>query len=100
MAAPIPDLHRFKEDLQKVPPPGSNAPPRSIRALDLDENFKKVTVIPNQVLATRQAAPDYDTDYSDEGAELLFQAFNTYVCENGEAVEYRLLGQKLEKATT
>lgn len=39
-----PDLHKFKDDLQNRPGPGSNAPPRTIRAKDLDENFKKVTV--------------------------------------------------------
>lgn len=43
MAAP--DLHKFEGDLLNRPGPGSNAPPRTIRAKDLDENYKKVTLI-------------------------------------------------------
>jgi hypothetical protein len=40
-----PDLHLFKDDLLKKPHPGSNAPPISIRAKDLDENNEKLTLL-------------------------------------------------------
>jgi len=39
------DLHKFRSDLLKKPPVGVNAPPIGIRAKDLDENFRKVTLI-------------------------------------------------------
>jgi hypothetical protein len=39
------DLHKFRDDLRNAPGKGSDAPPRTIRASDLDGNFKKVTII-------------------------------------------------------
>ena len=91
MAAP--DLHKFKDDLKNRPGPGSNAPPVSIRAKDLDENYKKVTA----VVHTNNAAgyvPDYVPKYKKDGTELRFWGYEFDVCENGQPEKYRLLGQK------
>lgn len=63
MAAP--DLHKFKDDLKNKPGPGSNAPPRTIRANDLDKNFKKVTV------AESDEDPKlYELKYTEDGTIL------------------------------
>jgi len=94
MAGDAIELHEFVDDLTKRPGPGSNDPPRSVRAKDLDENYRKVTVIPEE--SPPAPKPDYSIDYSDVGTLLKFEAFESYVCENGEAVKYRLLGQKLD----
>jgi hypothetical protein len=59
------DLHRFKEDLDKVPPKGSNQPPRSISATNLDENFNKVTVLPSEA-----DPPEYEIEYREDGVLL------------------------------
>jgi hypothetical protein len=59
------DLHRFTEDLAKVPPKGSNQPPRSISAAALDGNFNKVTVLPSET-----DPPEYVVDYRDDGVLL------------------------------
>ena len=40
-------LHLFADDLKSKVRGNSAAPPRSIRAADLDANFKIVTIIPN-----------------------------------------------------
>lgn len=58
----LPDLHKFRDDLKNVPAPGSNAPPRTIRARDLDENFRKVTVIDSEALP-----PDYRVKPTKDG---------------------------------
>lgn len=60
------ELHEFKRDLQNKPGPGSNAPPRTIRARDLDGNFKKVTVIE----PTDQDPPTYTVEYKKDGTVL------------------------------
>jgi|688.fasta_scaffold157588_3 hypothetical protein len=91
MAAP--DLHKFRDDLKNRPAPGSNAPPVSIRAKDLDENYKKVTVVkPSIIPAGLQ--PDYEMRYRKDGSEVILRAAVFDVCENGAAVKYRLLGQR------
>jgi hypothetical protein len=56
------DLHRFTEDLAKVPPKGSNQPPRSISAAALDGNFNKVTVLPSET-----DPPEYQVSYGEGG---------------------------------
>lgn len=89
----LPDLHKFRDDLKNRPGPGSNAPPRTIRAKDLDENFKKVTVV-RQSIVNVGLLPDYEMRYKKDGSELLFRAADFDVCENGVAVKYRLLGQR------
>lgn len=59
-------LHKFLEDTKKRPPPGVAAPPVSIRATNLDENFTKVTLIESD-----QTDPKpYEVEYSDEGTRL------------------------------
>ena len=40
-----PDLHLFEEDLKNNTLVGSNAPPRTIRAKDLDDNNRKLTIL-------------------------------------------------------
>jgi hypothetical protein len=59
------DLHLFREDLAKVPPKGSDQPPRTIRAADLDGNFKKVTVLPSE-----SDPPEYEVEYREDGTIL------------------------------
>jgi hypothetical protein len=59
-------LHRFRDDLKNAPGPGSDAPPRSIRAKDLDENFRKVMVIESDEV---DPVP-YELEYFDEGTRL------------------------------
>jgi hypothetical protein len=61
-----PKLHRFRDDLKKKPGPGSNAPPRTIRARDLDKNYEKVTVI-----KPKQRGPvPYEVEYTEHGTML------------------------------
>jgi hypothetical protein len=60
------DLHEFKEDLKNKPGPGSDAPPRTIRASDLDGNFQKVTLIESE---DTDPTP-YEVEYTDEGTRL------------------------------
>lgn len=96
MPSPLPDLHIFKEDLKIKPAPGSNAPPVSIRARDLDDNNKKITVIRSKLAARTQVFPDYTPEYTNDGTMLTFEGFDAYICEDGEAVQYRILGQRLE----
>lgn len=91
MAAP--DLHKFERDLQNRPGPGSNAPPRTIRAKDLDENFKKVTVVRQSILPVGVQS-DYEMRYKKDGSEIIFRAADFDICENGVPVKYRLLGQR------
>lgn len=61
----LPDLHRFQNDLLNRPAGASNAPPRTIRARDLDENFLKVTLIESD-----QEPPLYELEYTKDGVRL------------------------------
>jgi hypothetical protein len=63
-----PDLHKFKKDLQNKPADKSNAPPRSIKADDLDGNFTKTTVIPWDGQLREQ---QYSVQYTKDGTKLL-----------------------------
>jgi hypothetical protein len=56
------DLHSFRSDLLKKPPIGANGPPIGIRAKDLDENFRKVTLIEGQ-----GNPPEYRLKYTKDG---------------------------------
>ena len=47
-ASANPAIHIFANDLENKVSGNSSAPPRSIRAADLDGNFKALTIIPNQ----------------------------------------------------
>jgi hypothetical protein len=60
------DLHIFKEDLAKVASKGSDAPPRTIRASDLDGNFKKVTLIESDDV---DPVP-YELEHTEDGTRL------------------------------
>jgi hypothetical protein len=60
------DLHEFKEDLKNKPGPGSDAPPRTIRASDLDGNFKKVMLIESDDV---DPVP-YEVEYTEDGTML------------------------------
>lgn len=85
------DLHEFKDDLKATPGPGSKAPPRTIRASDLDENFAKVTLI-----ESAEDPPPYQVEYTKDGTRLknirglpedaIAKQFD--VCENGQAEQY------------
>jgi hypothetical protein len=61
----LPDLHLFEKDLKNKPGPGSNAPPVSIRAADLDGNYKKITLIESD-----QDPPLYEVEYTEDGTRL------------------------------
>jgi hypothetical protein len=75
---PNPSLVKFRDYLTASPPKGSTAPPRTIKADDLDWNFKNCTVIDSQ----STGSPIYEAQYSQEGTELIFTA-------NGRAVTWR-----------
>jgi hypothetical protein len=60
------DLHEFKEDLKNKPWAGSDAPPRTIRASDLDGNFKKVMLIESDDI---DPVP-YEVEYTEDGTKL------------------------------
>ena len=59
------DLHKFRDDLRLKPPLGVNAPPIGIRAKDLDNNFKKVTLID-----APGTPPPYKVKYTPDGIVL------------------------------
>ena len=60
------ELHKFLDDARKKPPAGVAAPPVSIRATNLDENFVKVRLI-----ESNQTNPKpYEVEYSKEGTRL------------------------------
>ena len=59
-------LHKFRDDLKKRPPRGSSAPPVGIRARDLDENFKKVTLIDSD----KSNPKPYEVAYTKDGIRL------------------------------
>jgi hypothetical protein len=86
-----PDLHKFRDDLQKKPGRGQVKPPRVISAQNLDENFSKVTLIDSD-----KVPPAYKVKYTKDGAILtdlqglpkdaIAKLFD--VCENGQARAY------------
>jgi hypothetical protein len=61
----LPDLHRFANDLKNRPGPGSNTPPRTIRAKNLDDNYKKVSLIESD-----QTPKLYDLRYTKDGTRI------------------------------
>lgn len=64
-----PDLHKFTDDLRRRPGKGVSAPPRAIRAIDLDENNRKLTIV-----APVENPPRYTVEYTREGTRLKIQA--------------------------
>jgi hypothetical protein len=68
-----PDLHLFERDLKNKPPLGSTAPPRTIRAKDLDENNRKLTLLKGE------GDPQlYEVKYTKDGTVI------TRIFENGK----------------
>ena len=59
------DLHKFRDDLRKKPPVGTNGPPIGIRAKDLDENFAKVTLVNGA-----GSPPLYEVEYTKDGTRI------------------------------
>ena len=57
-----PDLHLFEKDLKNTPLVGSNAPPRTIRAKDLDGNNAKLTLRKGE-----GNPPLYEVKYTKDG---------------------------------
>jgi hypothetical protein len=55
-------LHLFERDLINTVGIGSNAPPRTIRAKDLDGNNKKLTVLQGE-----GNPPSYTVEYTPDG---------------------------------
>ena len=67
------DLHLFERDLANKPGKGSSAPPRTIRAKDLDENNKKLTLLQGE-----GSPPSYTVKYTSDGVILnVLPAFPT-----------------------
>ena len=60
------ELHKFLEDARRPVKPGSSAPPVSIRATNLDENFIKVRLIESDQVDPKP----YEVEYSKEGTRL------------------------------
>jgi hypothetical protein len=86
-----PDLHLFEKDLKNKSLVGSNAPPRTIRAKDLDDNNRKLTVLQGE-----GDPPAYRVKYTKDGTVLtdiqslpenaIAKEFD--VCENGSPTSY------------
>jgi hypothetical protein len=56
------DLHLFERDLANKPGKGSSAPPRTIKAKDLDGNNKKLTLLQGE-----GDPPSYTVKYTSDG---------------------------------
>lgn len=86
-----PDLHLFERDLKNRPMVGDMSPPRTIRAKDLDENNRKLTI-----LQSEDDPPAYRVKYTKDGTVLtdiqglppnaIAKEFD--ICENGSATSY------------
>ena len=60
------DTHKFVDDVKKTPGKGSNDPPRSIKAQDLDDNFLKVCLIED----SERTDQPYKVNYTKDGIVL------------------------------
>lgn len=86
-----PELHLFERDLKNKPIVGSNAPPRTIRAKDLDDNNRKLTVLQGE-----GDPPAYRVKYTKDGTVLTdiqslpenAIAKQFFICENGSPKSY------------
>ena len=66
-------LHKFEKDLKNKPVDGSTAPPRTIKAKDLDDNNKKLTL-----LKGRGTPALYEVKYEADGTRI------TRIFEHGQ----------------
>lgn len=85
-----PSLHAFKRDL-------AGKPPHTVSAARLDDNFRKVTVLPAKIGSA--GVPEYQVEYKADGVQLFnlrglpdgAVAKEFTVCDNGEPKVYWLL---------
>jgi hypothetical protein len=96
---PNPSLIKFRDYLTARPPKGSSSPPRTIKADDLDGNFKRCTVNKSQIGAAFSTGAVYDVLYTAEGTELIFAPNGRYaywreidICVGGVAKKMMVLG--------
>jgi hypothetical protein len=59
------DLHKFERDLKNRPAFGSNAPPRTIKAKNLDDNNKKLTLLKGEGTPAL-----YEVQYTKDGTRI------------------------------
>jgi hypothetical protein len=92
---PNPSLIKFRDYLTARPPRGSSSPPRTIKADDLDSNFKRCTLTENGTIG----ADIYRPQYTSEGTELVFSANGREafwqeidICVDGVAKKMMVLG--------
>jgi len=86
-----PDLHKFEKDLTKKPGIGDMSPPRTIKAKNLDDNNKKLTLLKGE-----GTPPAYKVKYTADGTiitdiqglpkDAIAKEFD--VCENGTPTSY------------
>lgn len=98
-----PELHLFERDLANKPGNGSSAPPRTIRAKDLDGNFRRLTLIEPE-----GSPKSYTVQYTADGVRLTgisgmpegatFKQFD--VCENGQPMQYWMVTWDQNPATS
>lgn len=78
-----PDIHLFERDLANKPGNGSSVPPRTIRAKDLDENNKKLTLLQGE-----GDPPSYTVDYTSVGTRLTISPILPEDADNGSLLYY------------
>jgi hypothetical protein len=86
-----PDLHKFEKSLKNKPGLGSTDEPRTIKAKNLDDNNKKLTL-----LKSEETPPAYKVKYTADGTiitdiqglpkDAIAKEFD--ICENGSATTY------------
>jgi hypothetical protein len=96
---PNPSLIKFRDYLTARPPRGSSSPPRTIKADDLDGNFKRCTVNASQAGSEFSSGAVYDVRYTSEGTELIFSPMGRAatwreidICVDGVAKKMMVLG--------
>jgi hypothetical protein len=90
----LPDLHKFERLVKNKPAKGSNDYPVSIKAKDLDDNWKMTTL-----LESDDTPKTYTVEYTKDGTRIKnirglpegASAKQFDVCENGTPKQYWLL---------
>jgi hypothetical protein len=90
----LPDLHIFERLVKNKPAKGSNDYPLAIKATDLDENWKRTTLIEGE-----GNPKPYEVEYTKDGTRIKnlrglpqgATAKQFDVCENGTPKQYYLL---------